>query len=162
MPTIGPASESVENLRKLVLAGMDVARVNFSHGDVKKNVEVIERIKAVSKELGRPIAILQDLCGPKIRTRLMKGDEAILVEGEKTIVTTDDIEGTAERFSRIYSALPGDVSPGARILLDDGKMELRVDSVKELGRPLHDPARRRVEIEEGHESPRHRACRLRR
>ncbi len=128
--TIGPACESKEMLRTLMLAGMDVARVNFSHGDVKVNVATIERIRAVSKELGKPVAILQDLCGPKIRTRTMKGDEALLVEGQKTIVTTDDIEGTAERFSTIYSALPGDVSPGAHILLDDGKMELRVDSVK--------------------------------
>jgi pyruvate kinase len=128
--TIGPACESAEMLRNLMLAGMDVARVNFSHGDVKTNVATIERIRTVSRELGRPVAILQDLCGPKIRTRTMKGDEAILVEGQKTVVTTDDIEGTAERFSTIYSSLPGDVAQGDKILLDDGKMELRVDSVK--------------------------------
>jgi pyruvate kinase len=128
--TIGPASDSPDNLRRLILAGMDVARVNFSHGDAATHARTIAEIHAASRELKRPVAILQDLCGPKIRTRLMKNDACTLAEGAKTIVTTDDIEGTEKRFATTYSSLPGDVSKGARILLDDGKLELRVDAVQ--------------------------------
>ncbi|HYG76968.1 MAG TPA: pyruvate kinase [Planctomycetota bacterium] len=128
--TIGPASDSEDMLRNLMNAGMDVARVNFSHGDIATHRGTIERIRKVSKELGRPVAILQDLCGPKIRTRMMQGEGVELVEGAKTIVTTDDIIGTAKRFSTIYAGLPGDVTKGDKILLDDGKLELRVDSVQ--------------------------------
>jgi len=128
--TIGPASDTVEMLRNLMLAGMDIARVNFSHGDIATHRATIERIRKVSKELGRPVAILQDLCGPKMRTRTMQGEGAELVEGEKTIITTDDIEGSAKRFSTIYAGLPGDVTKGDKILLDDGKLELRVEAVQ--------------------------------
>ncbi|HYF48754.1 MAG TPA: pyruvate kinase [Planctomycetota bacterium] len=127
--TIGPASDSPEMLRKLILAGMNVARLNFSHGDIESHTKTIEKIRAASKELNVPVAILQDLCGPKIRTRNMEGDGVMLVDGAKTIVTTDDCMGTAQRFSTTYTALPGDVTKGDRILLEDGKMELRVDAV---------------------------------
>jgi len=133
--TIGPASESMEMIRKLITAGMDVARVNFSHSDADKNCAIIERIRTASREMNKPVAILQDLCGPKIRTRNMKGDEVLLVEGKKTVVTTVEIEGTHERFSTLYSSLHSDVSPGDKILLDDGKMELRVESV--AGQDVH-------------------------
>jgi len=128
--TIGPASDSEEMLRKLILAGMNVARVNFSHGDAATHTKTIKRIQDVSREMGMPVAILQDLCGPKMRTRLMENEGVKLVEGEKTVVTTDDIVGTAKRFSTVYAALPGDVTKGDKILLDDGKMELRVDAVQ--------------------------------
>ena len=128
--TIGPASDSAEMLRNLMQAGMDVARVNFSHGDAATHTATIERIRKASAELGRPVAILQDLCGPKIRTRMMENDGANLIDGEKTIVTTDDIVGTAKRFSTTYTSLPGDVTKGDKILLDDGKLELRVDAVQ--------------------------------
>jgi pyruvate kinase len=128
--TIGPACDSEEVLRKLMLAGMDVARVNFSHGDAKTHVATIQRIQKVSRELNRPVAILQDLCGPKMRTRTMQNDGVNLIEGVKTVITTDDIVGDEKRFSTTYSGLPGDVTKGDRILLDDGKMELRVESVE--------------------------------
>ena len=118
-------------LRNLMLAGMDVARVNFSHGDAKTHAKTIERIRKVSKELNKPVAILQDLCGPKMRTGIMAGEGAELKEGEKSIITTDNIDlGTAKRFSTTYAGLPGDVTKGDRILFDDGKLELRVDSVQ--------------------------------
>jgi pyruvate kinase len=127
--TIGPASDTPEMLRKLLLAGMDVARVNYSHGDCELHTKTIERIRDASREVNKPVAILADLGGPKIRTRVMEGEGAMLNEGAKTVITTDDIVGTAQRFSTAYTALPGDVTKGDRILLDDGKMELKVDSV---------------------------------
>lgn len=128
--TIGPSCDSEEMLRKLILSGMNVARVNFSHGDVKTHVTTIQRIQQVSRELNRPVAILQDLCGPKMRTRSMQNDGVNLAEGAQTIITTDDIVGDEKRFATTYTGLPGDVTKGDRILLDDGKMELRVDNVK--------------------------------
>ncbi|HLX64826.1 MAG TPA: pyruvate kinase [Planctomycetota bacterium] len=128
--TIGPATDSPEMLRKVMLAGADVLRVNFSHGDAKCNCATIKRIQDISRELNRPVAILQDLCGPKIRTRQMEGDGVMLVEGSALVVTTDDIVGSAKRIGTTYMALPGDVAKGDRILLDDGKLELRVESVQ--------------------------------
>jgi len=128
--TIGPACDSPEMLRKIFLAGADVARVNFSHGDAKTNCDIIARIKQISREINRPVAVLQDLCGPKIRARLMEGDGVMLEEGAPIIVTTDDVVGTAKRIGTTYISLPGDVTKGDRILFDDGKMELRVESVQ--------------------------------
>jgi pyruvate kinase len=128
--TIGPACESPEMLRKLILGGADVARVNFSHGDAKTNCETIQRIQKISRELNRPVAILQDLCGPKIRTRTMEGDGVNLIEGADIVVTTDDVVGTAERIGTTYTSLPGDVTKHDKILLDDGKLELQVDSIQ--------------------------------
>jgi pyruvate kinase len=128
--TIGPSSDSPEMLRRLIMAGMDVARVNFSHGDANAHARTIANIHEASRELKRPVAVLQDLCGPKIRTRLMRNDAVTLEEGAKTIITTDDIEGTEKRFSTTYISLPADVTKGARILLDDGKLELSVDAVQ--------------------------------
>ncbi len=128
--TIGPATESPEMLRKIFLAGADVARVNFSHGDAKANCETIARVKAISREINRPVAVLADLCGPKIRARLMEGDGVMLAEGAPIVVTTDDVTGTEKRIGTTYMSLPGDVAKGDRILFDDGKMELRVESVQ--------------------------------
>ena len=128
--TIGPASDSPEMLRQLIMAGMNVARVNFSHGDAATHTATIERIRNISRELNKPVAILQDLGGPKIRTRGMEGNGVQLVEGEKTSITIDDVLGTAKRFSTTYVGLPGDVTKGDKILLDDGKMELCVDTVQ--------------------------------
>ncbi len=133
--TIGPATESEEMLRRIFAAGADVARVNFSHGAAAANCEVIARIKKISKELNRPVAILADLCGPKIRTRQMEGDGIMLVEGAAITVTTDDVVGTAKRIGTTYMGLPADVTAGDKILFDDGKMELRVESV--LGWDVH-------------------------
>ena len=128
--TIGPACESEEMLRKILSAGVDVARVNFSHGDAATNCATIARIHKIAKEMNRPVAILQDLCGPKIRTRLMQNDAVTLIEDAPVTVTTDDIIGTAQRFGTLYTSLPGDVTKGDKILLDDGKMELRVEEVQ--------------------------------
>jgi pyruvate kinase len=126
--TIGPSSRTRERLEELALAGVDVARLNFSHGDHAQHQEVIESVRAIARRLDRPIALLQDLSGPKIRTgKLVGGGPVELVDGSRVVITTDEtIEGTAERISTTYDPLPRDVSAGDTILLDDGNLELRV------------------------------------
>ncbi|HEY44406.1 MAG TPA: pyruvate kinase [Anaerolineae bacterium] len=128
--TIGPATKSVDQLRELVAAGMDVARLNFSHGDHQEYANVIHHIREVAKETGRSIAILQDLQGSKLRTgELAQEDPVILKDGERFILTTTPILGTADRVHVNYPALPRDVKPGDQILIDDGAMELSVTSI---------------------------------
>ena len=126
--TIGPASRERTMLESLAQAGVDVVRLNFSHGEHEQHLQVMRATREIAARLGRPIALLQDLSGPKIRTGRLKDDEpALLRKGEKVTITTDEkIEGTARLISTTYKALPRDVSPGDRILLDDGNLELRV------------------------------------
>jgi pyruvate kinase len=129
--TIGPATRSREMLESLILAGMDVARLNFSHGKREEHGEVIQGLREISESLGRPVAILQDLCGPKIRTGSLQGGAAIrLVPGAEIVVTTEPVVGTASTISTTYCHLPDDVAPGNRILLADGLMELEVLSTE--------------------------------
>jgi pyruvate kinase len=128
--TIGPASESVEQLVNLIVAGMDVARLNFSHGSYDQHLKVIENIHEARRRTGEHIGILQDLSGPKIRTGLLKEKTVMLREGASLTFTTDEILGTAERVSTTYKDLPKDVEPGNTILLDDGKMKVKVVSSK--------------------------------
>lgn len=123
--TIGPASESEGKLRALMVAGMDVARVNMSHGEREHHGEVIHRIRRVAAELNRPVGIMLDLSGPKIRTGRLRGCEAVLEDGAEVRITTEEIEGDATRFSANYSSLAREVKPGDRILLSDGELELR-------------------------------------
>lgn len=125
MCTLGPASCSEEAIEALILAGMNVARINFSHGDLNFHRVVINRVRSVSARLGISVGVLQDLQGPKIRTRKMSGEGVMLKPGEKVLITTDDVEGTAERFATQYLKLPKDVQPGHMILLDDGKIAVR-------------------------------------
>ncbi len=127
--TLGPASDSPDMIRKLIGAGVNVFRLNFSHGTHDQHRKAIAAIRAASKELGKEAGILQDLCGPKIRVGMMTGGGIPLKSGDTAIVTTDEILGTPERFQTRYEALPKDVRPGERILLDDGKLELKVLSV---------------------------------
>jgi len=125
--TIGPATNSEERLEQLIRAGMNVARVNFSHGTQPEHALVIERIRTTSARLGHAIAILQDLQGPKIRTGTLEGGQPVLlVDGARVTITTRDVEGNAETISTTYKQLPQDVKEGDRILLDDGLLELRV------------------------------------
>lgn len=125
--TIGPASESKDVLREMMLAGMNVARLNFSHGSYEDHQKVIENIRELNEETGLNVAILGDLQGPKIRTRKMKDNGVTLINGETvTVNVDDDLEGTAEKFAINYKALPKDVLPGELILLDDGKIHLKV------------------------------------
>jgi pyruvate kinase len=130
--TIGPASNSEEMIRDLMLRGMDVARLNFSHGTHEQHAAVIDRLRKVANELNRSICILQDLQGPKIRTgRLASGAPVALKKGQRVTITPNDIVGTSEIISTTYQDLARDVKPGERILLSDGKIELLVQQVGE-------------------------------
>ncbi len=125
--TIGPATSSEERLEQLMRAGMNVARLNFSHGTHAEHEQVITRVRTISARLGCAVAILQDLQGPKIRTgTLQDGKPITLIEGSHIIITTRDVAGNAHILSTIYKPLPQDVKAGDRILLDDGLLELRV------------------------------------
>ncbi|MGB7445347.1 MAG: pyruvate kinase [Coleofasciculaceae cyanobacterium] len=132
--TLGPASSDYKTIKAMVEAGMDVVRLNFSHGDHSTHLGYIRTIRQISQELNRPIAILQDLQGPKIRVGQME-DGAVLRPGDKTTITMDDVVGTEKRFSSTYKGLAGDVKPGDPILLDDGLMKIRVEEVS--GREIH-------------------------
>ncbi len=125
--TIGPASSTPEMIGKLITAGMDVARLNFSHGSQADHAQRIEMLREAARQADRPLAVLQDLQGPKIRTgKLSGGQPVVLHAGDRFDITIHEIEGTAARVSTTYTALPNDVLPGDRILLSDGLIELRV------------------------------------
>src|SRR5206468_3747213 len=123
--TIGPATSSEERLEQLMRAGMNVARLNFSHGMQQEHEQVIDRVRTISARLGYPVGILQDLQGPKIRTGpLQDGKPITLVDGTQVAITTRDVIGNTQLISTTYKALPQDVKIGDRILLDDGLLEL--------------------------------------
>ena len=127
--TIGPASNSLEMLTKLVKAGMNVARLNFSHGNYEAHTEAIRNIRSISRTLNRPVGILLDLQGPKIRVgKLENGEPVRLKRNAPMAITVKPMQGNAERVSTTYTNLPGDVQPGDTILLDDGLIRLRVES----------------------------------
>jgi pyruvate kinase len=128
--TIGPASNSPDMIARLLDAGMNVARLNFSHGTHHEHAQRVETLRAAARQAGRPLAILQDLQGPKIRTGSLVNDGPVqLHAGDRFTITTKEIMGTAKRVSTTYTALPGDVKSGDRILLSDGLIELRVLNV---------------------------------
>lgn len=129
--TIGPASESLEILKKLMNAGMNVARLNFSHGDYEEHGKRIQTIRQASQETGKNVAILLDTKGPEIRTGNLKEEPIELVQGNKITLTTEEILGDANRISITYQNLPKDVQVGFTILIDDGLIGLRVDSINE-------------------------------
>src|SRR5271169_369527 len=130
--TIGPASNSEEMIRDLMLLGMDVARLNFSHGTHEQHAVVIDRLRKAAKQLNRSICILQDLQGPKIRTgRLASSAPVALEKGQTVIITPKDVPGTTEIISTTYQNLADDVKPGERILLSDGRIELVVKEVRD-------------------------------
>ena len=132
--TIGPASRSPEMLERLVRAGVNVFRLNFSHGTHEEHLEVIRSARDIAARLHRPVALLQDLSGPKIRTGKVKDGQVELVKGARIAITTDtSIEGTAELISTTYEALPRDTTAGDQILLDDGNLELRVVPCRPAG-----------------------------
>ncbi len=128
--TIGPASTSARMLERMIKGGLNVARLNFSHGDFAEHYEKLDLVRKVAKKLGKYTAIMQDLGGPKIRTGDLESEFAILKKGAEIILTTKKIVGTAERMSVNYKGLPKDVERGHRILLNDGKQELVVRKVQ--------------------------------
>ncbi len=129
--TIGPASESEEKLRELMIAGMNVARFNFSHGSHEEHKKKFDRVIKISNELGIPVATLLDTKGPEIRLKDIEGGKTELVAGQKFILTTEDILGNNEKVSITYKNLKNDISAGTTILIDDGLIEMVVDSIEE-------------------------------
>lgn len=127
--TIGPASQSKEVFTELVKSGLNIARLNFSHGNHEEHLERIKMIKEVRKELDIPVAILLDTKGPEIRTGDFENESVELVEGQEFTLTTEVIKGDNEKCHITYSELPGDVNKGDRILIDDGLIELEVIEV---------------------------------
>ncbi len=133
--TLGPASSDKETLRQMFIEGLNVCRLNFSHGGHENHEKVVKIIRELNDETGLNVAILADLQGPKIRTDEMENNGVELVSGSKVLIVTEKIIGTAQKFSINYSKLPADVHPGERILLDDGKLILEViktDEIKEI------------------------------
>lgn len=127
--TIGPASESPEKLEALMKEGMNLARLNFSHGDHAEHKARIDNIRKTAKKLDKNIGILLDTKGPEIRTNDMKDGSITLVRGQDIIVSMNEVEGTTEKFSVTYKDLINDVDAGDKILLDDGLIELQVKKV---------------------------------
>jgi len=128
--TLGPASSDRETIAALADAGMNVARINFSHGTHEEKKAVIGQVRAVSSGMSEPIAILGDLCGPKIRIGELEAPSITLREGEGLTITTRAVEGNERIVGTTYPNLVSDVNRGDRILIDDGKIELRVEQVR--------------------------------
>lgn len=129
--TVGPASSSKEILRALIKEGVDVFRINFSHGNHEDKKLVIDLIRELNNEMGTHVAILMDLQGPKIRVNKME-DNIVLRQGHELVITTRELLGNNEIVSTSYKDLPKDVKPDERILIDDGKIELRVLEVRDI------------------------------
>jgi len=127
--TIGPASESLDMLTRLIRAGLDVARLNFSHGSPEKHAEVIQRIRDAARETGRRVAIMADLPGPKLRLGKIDPEPIQLLPGAHFTLASEDIVGNAQRTSTTFQQLPQVVKPGNRIFLNDGVVQLVVDRV---------------------------------
>jgi pyruvate kinase len=125
--TLGPASSTEATFRELLRAGLDVARLNFSHGSHEQKSELIAMVRKVAREEGKPICILADLQGPKIRTGTLVDHRPVLLEtGKRLVITPDAVEGTAERVSTVFKTLAENLKPGDQVLLSDGLIELRV------------------------------------
>ena len=125
--TIGPSSNSKSILQKMISSGMNIARLNFSHGSYKEHQKIIDKIRSLSIEMKKPIAIILDLQGPKIRTGILKDGKPVLLKKNGTIrITSKDVTGTDQLISSTYKKLSVDVKKGDKILIDDGLIELRV------------------------------------
>ncbi|MEO8069713.1 MAG: pyruvate kinase [Flavobacteriales bacterium] len=134
--TIGPASSSPEVLRELLVQGVDVCRINFSHGDHAIIASTIQTVRQLDKELERYTSILADLQGPKLRVGEMANGPIELKDGSELLITTDGSKGVPGRVSTTYAQFPKDVKPGERVLLDDGKLQLEVVSTDGQGEVL--------------------------
>lgn len=129
--TVGPACNTREKLTELVKAGVDVFRLNFSHGSHEEHLKVIQFVRAINEELGTHVSLLQDLQGPKIRTREVENNGVELVQGQPLIITTERIIGNSQIISTSYEPMAQDVRIGDMILVDDGKIELLVERVED-------------------------------
>ncbi|HNN47469.1 MAG TPA: pyruvate kinase [Marmoricola sp.] len=128
--TLGPATSSKEKIRQLIDAGMDVARLNMSHGTHEDHLETYLNVRRASEESGHGVGILADLQGPKIRLGSFAEGSSILIRGQQLTITTRDIPGDGDLISTTYPGLPGDVQVGDPILIDDGRVRLRVTGVE--------------------------------
>lgn len=133
--TIGPASDTPQTIRELISSGMRIARLNFSHGTHSDHGKKIHTIRKIAEDLGKPVAILQDLGGPKIRGGHIPDPGVRIEPGQAIILTTQTVEGSKQRISVSYPLLNEEVKAGDRILLADGFLELRVRSVN--GSEIH-------------------------
>ncbi len=130
--TLGPASKNESVFRDLVRAGVDVARLNFSHGTYEEKLALIQMIRKVSREEGKPLCILGDLQGPKIRTSKLKDHQPVLLKaGQRLTITPRDVPGTASLVGTTFKTLAENVEQGSRILLSDGLIELRVHEIRD-------------------------------
>ena len=126
--TLGPASSSVEVIKEMYEKGLNVCRLNFSHGDHKIHDENIKSVKQVNDDLNSNIAILADLQGPKLRVGAMENEGCEIKTGEKIIFTNKECLGTSEKVFMTYQNFARDVKPGELILIDDGKLAVKVES----------------------------------
>jgi len=131
--TIGPASWEKDTIKELIKAGMNGARLNFSHGDHKSHAATVKKIKQAREELGAPLALILDTKGPEIRIKYFKDGEIELKQGQNFILTAADIEGDQTKVSVTYPDLAGDLNVGSKILVDDGLIELRVTNIAANG-----------------------------
>jgi pyruvate kinase len=127
--TVGPASSSKEMLLQLINSGVNVFRINFSHGDHESHTKVIKEIQKINEELGYNISVLQDLQGPKIRIGVVENNAVEITPGQMLTITTDDIVGSSEKVSTAYKNFPHDVKIGESVLVDDGRLQLEVISI---------------------------------
>ncbi len=125
--TVGPACGERDVLRRMVQAGCDVFRVNFSHGDDEQRERFLTDIRAVERELDQPLAVMADLCGPKIRVGPIAGGSVLLAEGQRVVIQREPLEGRADRISTTLAELVDCVAPGDAVLLDDGRLRLVVE-----------------------------------
>ena len=128
--TLGPAVESPEKVKELIEAGMNMARLNLSHGSYEEHQGRLDRVRAAAKEAGKAVAVLVDLQGPKIRLARFENGPHELSRGDIFTITTDEVAGTKERVGTTYKGLPGDCKAGDRILIDDGRVTVEVLEVK--------------------------------
>jgi pyruvate kinase len=132
--TIGPASESLETMERMIRAGMNVARLNFSHGDFAGHKRVIDNLRVAARETGHRLTIMADLPGPKIRIGVLTKEPVYLRPGDSFTLTTEDVVGNRERVSVTFSNLPQAVKPGDRLSLNDGLIQLQ--AVRAIGKEV--------------------------
>jgi pyruvate kinase len=124
--TLGPATSTASRIAELIDAGMDVARLNFSHGTRSDHWALYQMVRQIAAERGRPVGVLADLQGPKIRLGTFAAGPVLWASGEQVVITTDTCPGDHDRVSTTYRGLAADVRPGDQLLVDDGKVNLRV------------------------------------
>src|SRR5574337_85284 len=127
--TVGPASRPPQVIEELLKAGVDVVRLNFSHGDRNVHGQVIRDVRAASRRLNRPVSILMDLQGPKIRVGRLSKPSIELKKGDRLLISAEDLDGDERMISTTYADLYKDVKAGDRILMDDGLIEAKVRGV---------------------------------